>query len=320
MVVPLFNCVSLTRAMLASLRATLPRGLSHEIILVDDGSTDGTRDWLRTLGPPVRAVLNERNLGYAAANNRGAAVATGRHLVLLNNDLVLRPRWLEPMLDAQRRLGARAGVIGNIQRDAATGAVDHSGIIINHQGKPEHDRSLPLRALLPHPFSIRPVPAVTGACLLVERELYLSAGGFSEEFVNGCEDVDLAFRLARQGRRNAVALASVVRHHVSSSPGRKRRDEANTFLLAQRWHDALVAHGVRAWCRHYLWSEWTAPTACPDHGIAARALAYVLHLRRDPPPAAFEGMQAALHHEVVRWQEMFGEPEAAALGARRSGV
>ena len=102
-VVPLFNCLELTQAMLASLEATLPRALAVEIILIDDGSTDGTRTWLSTLDPArYRVLLNERNLGYAAANNRAVAVARGKFLALLNSDLELTPGWLEPMLEIGR--------------------------------------------------------------------------------------------------------------------------------------------------------------------------------------------------------------------------
>src|SRR5882762_7486457 len=120
-IIPLYNCLSLTQAMLASLRATLPPGLEGEIILADDGSTDGTRAWLKNLPSPCRVILNERNLGFAGACNRGAAAATGEFLFFLNNDLVLLPHWLEPMLAAFDRFPA-AGLVGNIQLNAATGA------------------------------------------------------------------------------------------------------------------------------------------------------------------------------------------------------
>jgi len=142
-VIPLYNCLPLTQAMVASLQASLPPGLAHEIILVDDGSTDGTREWLATLRPPFQVILHERNLGYAAATNRGAALACGEYLALLNNDLLLAPGWLEPMLAAHRHLGPRAGLVGNIQRQVRTGTVDHCGLQLSLRGKLEHRRTGP---------------------------------------------------------------------------------------------------------------------------------------------------------------------------------
>jgi GT2 family glycosyltransferase len=312
-IVPLYNCLALTQAMIASLQATLPRGLEHEIILVDDGSTDGTRAWLASLPPgdglgalssPFRVLLNERNLGYAGSNNRGAAIATGRLLVLLNNDLVLTRGWLEPMLAAHRWLGARAGVVGNIQLDAQTLAPDHTGMIINLKAKPEHDRSLPPRWVR-WLRRTRRVCAVTGACAMIERELWLRLGGFDEGFKNGGEDVDLCFRAHSAGRVNAVALRSVVRHHVSSSPGRKLRDEANSYRLALRWRHELEQAAYRRWCWDFLEREWTTPHAAGAHPDARRALAYALRLRRSAPPVAIEGMRAAMDHELGRWNKIF---------------
>ena len=309
MVIPLFNCLPLTQAMLASLQATLPPGLSYEIILVDDGSTDGTRAWLATLRDPrLRVVLNECNLGYAAANNRGAAVATGEFLALLNNDLVLLPHWLEPMLAAHAALGGRAGLIGNVQLDAKSGAVDHAGLVVNLTGKPVHARTRPpwlSRLVRP----VRPVPAVTGACLLVARSLWDQLGGFDEGYMNGGEDIDLCFRARAAGRVNAVALRSVVRHHVSSSPGRKARDEQNSYRLALRWGAALIAaadDGTRTWCRHYLAQALVVPES-REFRLALACCAFLAHLRRRPPTEAIAGVTAGLQGEFTRWQAMFGD-------------
>jgi len=306
-VIPLYNCLPLTQAMVASLQASLPANLAPEIILVDDGSTDGTREWLATLLPPFRVVLNERNLGYAAASNRGAAVARGDFLALLNNDLVLSPGWLEPMLAAHRRLGTRAGLVGNVQCNARTGAVDHAGIFINLKGKLEHIRTRPsplARFLAP----VRRVGAVTGACVLLDRVLWRQLGGFDEGYVNGSEDVDLCLRALDAGRVNAVALRSVVRHHVSASPRRKARDEENPYRFTRRWRHELWRLIGRHWCWQYLEAYWLSSRNPAEHAMARRMLFYTLHLRRTPPPEAFIALNAALDAEIARWQAMFGSP------------
>ena len=304
-IIPLFNNLALTRACVASLQATLPAGLSHEIIFVDDGSTDDTRSWLATLTPPFRVILNDRNRGYAAANNRAIAIARGDFLALLNNDLVLLPHWLEPMLGAHRALADRAGLIGNIQLDARTGALDHAGIVVNPQAKPVHDRSLP-SAFSRFRSTIRSVPAVTAACVLVERALWQHLGGFDEGYINGGEDVDLCFRARALGRTNAVALGSVVRHHVSASAGRKLRDEENSYRLARRWrHEfATDAGAIHAWCRDHYEKILRDPRD-QDRGLALRTFLFLHGFTRTPPPAAPAALAAALAREFARWEAMF---------------
>ncbi|MCE2861101.1 MAG: hypothetical protein RIR76_1456 [Verrucomicrobiota bacterium] len=306
-VVPLFDCLALTRAMLDSLRSTLPAAVTHEIILVDDGSSDGTREWLRTArelqSAPFRVLFNERNLGFAGANNRAAALARGEVLALLNNDLVLLPGWLEPMLSALDRLGDRAGLVGNVQRDARTGATDHAGLELTPAAKPVHTRQTPGRfARLLQP--VRPVAAVTGACLLIRRSLWQELGGFDEGYVNGGEDIDLGYRARATGRVNVVALRSVVRHHVSSAPGRKARDEQNSFRLAQRWERELTADAWRPWCREFLQSSFSSPRE-REYRVVFTSLAYLAGLRREPPPEATRGVAEGMARELARWRAMF---------------
>jgi GT2 family glycosyltransferase len=345
-IIPLYNCLALTQAMLASLRATLPAGLAHEIIFVDDGSTDGTRGWLATLtadttrersvsedcappqpvrgadraapsdrSPPVRVLLNERNAGFAASCNRGAAAATGEFLAFLNNDLVLLPGWIEPMLALARR--PDAALVGNVQRHATTGAVDHTGIFFNRQGKPEHFRSRPLasalfpHSLIPFPLSVRRVAALTGACFVIRRAVWQELGAFDEAFINGCEDIDLCLRAAAAGRRNYVALRSVVRHHVSQSPGRKLRDEQNSYRLTLRWRDAIARHAARAWCDAYLEPHWDEPRNYSDHRLAWRAFLYRLRLLPWLPDDVLAGTHLAIQHEIDRWRTMF--PDTASV-------
>ena len=303
-VTPLFNCLAHTQAMVASLRGTIPPWIAYEVILVDDGSTDGTREWLARLGDPFRVILNERNEGFAAATNRGAAAARGRILALLNNDLILKRGWLRPMLSALRLLGRRAGLVGNVQIDAATHEVDHAGITVNLKGKPEHDRRRPgLASLL-----FRPAPgafAVTGACVLVRAATWRRLGGFDEAYVNGCEDIDLCLRARQAGLVNVVALRSRVLHHVSSSPGRKLRDEENTRRLVQRWHRELAV----AACRPVAWDQFLEvlpePRDFPDKAEALRTALYLARMRGSPPEPAVAVLEKAIDLELARWREMF---------------
>ena len=91
-IISTYNGLELTKACLASLQQTVTRS-DYEVILVDYLSTDGTREFLATLAPPVRVILNATRHNYAA-------VARGEILDLLNNDFVLTPGWLDPMLAA----------------------------------------------------------------------------------------------------------------------------------------------------------------------------------------------------------------------------
>jgi GT2 family glycosyltransferase len=307
-VTPLFNCLAHTQAMVASLQRTLPAWVSYEIILVDDGSTDGTREWLAGLGAPFRVVLNERNLGYAGATNRGAAVARGRILALLNNDLVLSRGWLRPMLSALSLLGRRAGLVGNVQVNASTLEVDHAGIFVNLQGKPEHIRARPALASL----LFRPAPgvfAVTGACVLVRADTWGRLGGFDEAYINGCEDIDLCLRAREEGLENVVALRSSVLHHVSSSPGRKLRDEENTRRLVLHWRRELAVAACRPIAREHFIEVvrrvLPEPRDFPDKAAALRAALFLAHLSERPPEPAVEVIDLAIDRELARWREMF---------------
>lgn len=306
-IVPLFNCLHLTQAMLASLRETLPAGPACEIILVDDGSTDGTRAWVKNLPAPCRTILNDRNLGFAASCNRGAASATGEFLFFLNNDLVLLPRWLEPMLTAFERF-PDAGLVGNVQLSVATGAVDHAGIYFNHQIKPTHRTDLPWSSRWVGWPAFREVDAVTGACFGVRRTTWEKLGGFDDGFVNGGEDVDLALRASAAGLHHYVALRSVVRHHISASVGRKLRDEQNTRRLLERWREQVVALAARDWSRHFITQHWDQSFVYDDV-LGREALYCWLGL---PAAAGIRrGVRAALAVEFERWDRLLPRSQPA---------
>ena len=297
-IVPFFNGLAHSQTMLRGLFASLPPGIETEILLVDDGSTDGTREWLQEIAPTdarLRLFLQPKNSGYAAANNLAARAAKGDVLALLNSDLVLAPGWCEPMLHVLA-CAPGAGFVGNVQTAVATGATHHTGIYFNAWGKPRHDTERPH-----YTGPWREVPAVTAACVMVRRELFLQLGGFDEGFVNGGEDVDLCLRARAAGRRNYVALISRVGHHVSASPGRSRFKERNGYRLLRRWQHHLPALALAAWSDPHLRWRWEKSLRWPHSWRAVLLRAF----GSSSAGAMHYAVTRTLAWQLARWEREF---------------
>jgi GT2 family glycosyltransferase len=245
----LYNRLDLTASFVHSLGPSLPPGLDYEVLLLDAGSTDGTREFISGLDlPNFRAILSPDRGTYAEMNNLGADEATGDILCLINNDTVLKPGWLEPMLrivtgpDAQR-----VGIIGNVQWNPFTRLYDHMGVLFSSKGPSHFGYGFPLKPFV----GCAPWKVVTGACCVLRRDLFLDIGKFDRQFVNGSEDVDLCLRLEEAGRTNVMCYDSVIGHYVSSSPGRHQRDRENQELFLKKWSPARVEALAREdadWC------------------------------------------------------------------------
>ena len=206
-----------------------------EILIVDDGSNERSKDFLGKLPSPIRVITNESNLGYAKSNNRAAEEAKGERLVLLNNDLVLQPGWFDAMLTASTNRQSES-IIGNVQRSRITGAIDHVGKFFDDGGIPRH-----FGQLHPELFPLDPqldfckFPSTTAACWLIKKSLFQRLGGFSEDYVNGFEDDDFCLRAREQGVEVGVALRSWVYHYVSVSDGRKEKETNNIKVFRNKW-------------------------------------------------------------------------------------
>ena len=166
-ITPLFNCLTYAKQYLTSLSKTVT-DVPHEIILVDDSSTDGTREFLKTVkDPPHRVLLNHANLGFAKSSNIGAHHAKGEYLCFLNNDVVLKPGWLEPMYELARSR-PDIGAVGNIQLEPKSGRIHHAGVFFDWEGRPLHAWRYRRRG--PKGDFVE-WNAVTIACLLIKNEM-----------------------------------------------------------------------------------------------------------------------------------------------------
>lgn len=228
--------------MLSSLLESIPPDLDFEILLIDDFSSDGTREWLQSINNErVHFHLNSHNLGYSRSNNVGAKLAKGRFLGLLNNDLIFKPGWLEPMLRFFDSEDLNAGLVGNVQFRVADNSLDHAGVILNLYGQFEHAKSHPL------PGNYKPL-AVTGACVLIEKSLFEAADYFDETFRNGCEDIDLCFKVRALGKEVYLAQDSLIHHHVSLSRGSgDLTNLSNSKLLFKKWRFEIKTELTKNW-------------------------------------------------------------------------
>jgi GT2 family glycosyltransferase len=219
-----------------------------ELIVVDNGSTDGSVAWLRATWPAVRVLAYDRNLGFAAANNAAAATAAGDVLALLNNDLRVDPAWLRCMVEGMRATGAAAA--GSRILDWEGARYDHDGAAMSFDGhgtSRRHGRcyageagGLPSDALF-----------ACGAAMLVARERFLASGGFDPDYFAYFEDVDLGWRLWVEGARVVHVPAAVAyhRHHGSGLPAERRTRLLERNALAgvvKNYDDASLARVLPA--------------------------------------------------------------------------
>lgn len=204
----------LGRCLAALAAQTFP---DFEAIVVDNGSSDGSADIVGARWPHYRLLRQDRNLGFAAANNIGARAARGAWLALLNNDAFPEPDWLAQLAQATRDHPLCCGFASCQLNDADPTRLDGAG-------DSYHSVGLAWRSgrgqLFGPPWDApRPVFAPCAAAALYRRADFLDAGGFDEAFFCYFEDIDLAFRLGLRGGRFLYIPGAQVRHVGSASHG-----------------------------------------------------------------------------------------------------
>jgi GT2 family glycosyltransferase/glycosyltransferase involved in cell wall biosynthesis len=231
-IIPVFNRLELTRQCLDELFRTTPLN-GVDVIVIDNGSSDGSSEYLRSLGNRIRLIQNETNLGFASACNQGARATDADVLVFLNNDTIPQPGWLDPLLEEAEQ-HADVGVVGS-KLLYPHGAIQHAGVAFARpDGVPYH---IYQGGPSDHPGAghRRELRAVTGACMLVRRALFESLGGFDEGFRNGFEDIDLCLKVRRAGAKVIYQPSSVVVHLEEQTPGRKDFDSENLKRFLEMW-------------------------------------------------------------------------------------
>lgn len=165
--------------------------ITLEVIVIDNGSTDGSREMLRSIRDRIVLIENSRNTGFAAANNQGMAIASHDTFLLLNSDAFISAETLERALDHMLRT-PRAGIVG-VRLDNLDGTVQAEfgsfpsiwDDVVTSVGLDQISRGQPVSHA-----STAQVDWVQGACMFVRRELVEAVGGLDASFFMYSEEVE----------------------------------------------------------------------------------------------------------------------------------
>ncbi|WP_127578833.1 glycosyltransferase family 2 protein [Paenibacillus koleovorans] len=209
-VIPTYNQHRYLKECIESIEQFTPE--PHEIIVVDNGSTDGTAEYLQSLKPgTVRFKICPENLGFAGGVNQGLMMARGTSLMFLNNDTIVTQHWLSNLLACMRACGSY-GLIGPL-----TNYISGDQLIETSYKSIEEMHRFAATINRSSPEKWRATGRLTGFCVLMTRETFRRLGYLDEGFeIGNCEDDDYGFRTRLLGLELIIAHDTFI-HHVGST-------------------------------------------------------------------------------------------------------
>jgi GT2 family glycosyltransferase len=283
-----WNCRDVLRDCLRSLHHQGPPS-RHEIIVVDNASSDGAADMVSHEFPAVCLVRNSVNVGFARANNQAARLAQGAYLLFLNNDTVVASGALERLaefLDANHdvimvgpRLRDRQGKVQKSHRRRPTPLTFlHRTLLFRRLGVCR-DRYDEYRRTDTDATQAIDVDILMGAAIAMPRAAFLRLGGWDEDFTFGGEDMELCHRAGRNGR--IVYWPAVEITHFGSVSSKRHAGFASRHIAV-----GFAKYFRKTGCsRATLWCYKLAVTVDAPLRLAVRALQYLWRRWRCHPAA-----------------------------------
>ncbi len=243
-VIPVYNQFAYTYHCMKAVRQNTD-GITYEIILADDCSTDITHE-IEQIVSGITVVRTEKNERFLRNCNNAARCARGQYILFLNNDTEVQKGWLKALFTLMEGSGD-IGLAGS-RLIYADGSLQEAGGIVwqdasawNYGRGQEADR--------PEYNYVKDVDYVSGASMMIRKSLWQEIGGFDERFAPAYyEDADLAFEVRKHGYRVVYQPTSVVKHFegisngVSLSAGLKKNQVKNKLNMQQKWKEELESH------------------------------------------------------------------------------
>lgn len=239
-----WNARSLLRNCLRSIAETV-QDISYEVIVVDNASTDGSKDMIRKEFPFVRLIENDRNRGFGTANNQAFQVMEGCYALLLNSDTVLTEGAVQELYSFMKTHADAAMVCGQLLN--ADGSKQNSIAAF-----PNLVTLLANMSLLEYLFPVRypskryehhqpiEVESGVGACLMVRREAMNDTGLFDERYFFFFEETDWAFRMRKAGWKVFHVPTARIYHFQGQSIGHDAASRMafyrTRYQFLRKWH------------------------------------------------------------------------------------
>ena len=228
-----YNTIDFIQTCIESIRAFTAEG-HYELIVVDNGSVDGSVEWLK-LQDDLKCIFNSENVGFPRGCNQGMEIATGTEIMLLNSDVIVTPRWHEQMIRALYS-DDEIGAVGCVTNSCSNGQqieVPYKNMDIDMllDFAEKYNHSNP--KLWTMHFTL------VGFCFMFKRCIYDSIGGLDEKFSPGnYEDDDYSLRIMLAGYKTVLCRDTFIHHYGSGSFIKKRTPEEE--LRHKRKYMALL--------------------------------------------------------------------------------
>lgn len=198
-------------------------GVTYEIIVVDNISTDGTRQMLAAKFKDVRTILNDNNVGFGKANNQGINIARGKYILLLNSDTVALGNALVKLLHfcCQKNHAFVGAKLLNNDRSAQTSCGPFLSLPVVFAALFLKGDRLGMTRFSPN--KPRRVDWVSGACIMAPKTLFRDGLLFDESIFMYMEEIDLLYRAAKKGYKTYFTPSAKIVHYGAASSQKKRK-------------------------------------------------------------------------------------------------